>query len=163
MSPRPPSIRDKRRYLLVQIFPRCLRPDQKDLYLAVQDAVTSLWGDAASARIQMAVVAGTYGYGIIRCLRGTESQLATAISTVTTISGQLACIRSCALSGTIAALQRRGIPPPACLPSPLDAEAAFDGRTFAIQCRDGEKVDLIEKGFKTQELLFLTEQEIEVI
>ena len=162
MSPRPPSIRDKRRYLLVQILPRGLKPEQKDLYLAVQDAVTSLWGDAASARIQMAVVAGGYGYGIIRCLRGTESQLATAISTVTTISGQLACIRSCALSGTIAALHRRGIPP-ACPPSPLDAEAEFDGRAFAIQCRDGEKVDLIEKGFKTQELLFLTVQEIEEI
>jgi ribonuclease P/MRP protein subunit POP5 len=162
MSPRPPSMRDKRRYLIVQILPRCLIPEQKDLYLAVQDAVTSLWGDSASARIQAAVVAGGQGYGIIRCLRGTETQLATAVSTVTTISGQKACIRSCAVSGTIAALQRRGIPP-ACLPCPLGAEAEFDGRTFVIRCRDGEKVDLLEKGFKTQELLFLTEQEIEEI
>ncbi len=137
-------------------------PEQKDLYLAVQDAVTSLWGDATSAKIQAAVVAGGPGYGIIRCLRGTETQLATAISTVTSISGQRACVRTRVISGTIAALHRRGIPPayPSC---PLDVEAEFDGRTFAIRCRAGEKVDLLEKGFKNQELLFLTEQEIEEI
>jgi len=162
MSPRPPSMRDKRRYLLVQVFPRCLSYEQKDLYLAVQDSVTSIWGDVAAARIQAAVVVGGQGYGIIRCLRGTESQLATAVSTVTTISGQRACVRSCAVSGTIAALQRRGIPP-GCPSFPVDAGAMFDGRDFAIRCRDGEKVDLLEKGFKTQELLFLTEQEIEEI
>jgi ribonuclease P/MRP protein subunit POP5 len=162
MSPRPPSMRDKRRYLLVQVLPRCLIPEQKDLYLAVQDAVTSVWGDATSARIQAAVVAGGQGYGIIRCLRGTETQLATAVSTVTTISGQRACIRPCAVSGTIAALQRRGIPSP-CPPGPVDAGVVFDGRTFTIRCRDGEKVDLLEKGFKTQEQLFLTRQEVEEI
>ena len=40
-------MRDKRRYLLVRVFPGCLSYEQKDLYLAVQDAVTSVWGDVA--------------------------------------------------------------------------------------------------------------------
>jgi ribonuclease P/MRP protein subunit POP5 len=162
MSPRPPSMRDKRRYLLVQVFPQSLSYDPKDLYLAIQDAVTSVWGDVTSARIQAAVVAGGSGYGIIRCLRGMELQLATAVSTVIAISGQRACIRSCAVSGTIAALHRRGIPR-GCPSFPVDALAKFDGRDFAIKYCEGEKVDLLEKGFKTQELLFLTEQELEEI
>lgn len=162
MSPRPPSMRDKRRYLLVQVFPRSLAYDPKDLYLAIQDAVTSVWGDVRSARIQAAVVAGGPGYGIIRCVRGMELQLATAVSTVIMISGQHACLRSCAVSGTIAALQRRGIPQ-MCTSFPVDAVATFDGRDFAIRYREGEKVDLLEKGFKTQELLFLTEQDLEEI
>ena len=58
---------------------------------------------------------------------------------------------------------KAGNPPGGAHHLPVDVAAIFDGRDFAIKCRDGEKVDLLEKGFKTQELLFLTEQELEEI
>ena len=84
MSPRPPTLRENRRYILVRVEPAGTVIDQKELYYAISDAVTSLWGDAAAGVITQAVVAAENGHVIIRCLRGTEKELALALSTVTT-------------------------------------------------------------------------------
>ena len=57
MSPRPPTLREKRRYILVAVEPAGTVIDQKDLYYAISDATTSLWGDVMAAVITPAVVA----------------------------------------------------------------------------------------------------------
>ena len=62
MSARPPTLREKRRYLLVAIEPAGTVIDQKDLYYAISDATTSLWGDAMAAVITPAVVASEGQY-----------------------------------------------------------------------------------------------------
>ena len=80
MSVRPPTLREKRRYLLVHIEPAGTIIDQKDLYYAVSDATTSLWGDVMAAVIMSAVVASEGQYMIIRCQRGTEQDLSVALS-----------------------------------------------------------------------------------
>lgn len=160
MRPRPPTMRDKRRYVLVKITPSWVCPDTKSIYLVVQEAITSLWGDAIAAGIQMAVVYGDKEFCIIRCRRGCEGQLATALSTVSCMNELGISLRSYAVSGTMLALKRRiekcrkGSVPDA-------RELMIGERIFEAYYFPGQKVDLLEKGFKSRELLFLTETDIE--
>ncbi len=64
--------------------------DQKELYYALSDAITSLWGDAMAAVIVQAVICAEGDYVVIRCRRGTERELAIALSTFTMFR-DLAC------------------------------------------------------------------------
>ena len=82
MKPRPPSLRDKRRYILVRIFPPWNNRGTKDLLLAIHEAVTSASGDATASEVQMAVVYASGEFAIVRCNRGTEKVLEQALATV---------------------------------------------------------------------------------
>ena len=107
MTPRPPTLREKRRYVLARIDPHGTVPDPKELYYAVHEAVTSLWGDAAGALIHVAVIAVEGEYAIVRCRRGTERELAIALSTVVSCGGRRVALRTVAASGTIESLRER--------------------------------------------------------
>lgn len=107
MSTRPPTLRENRRYVLVRVEPAGTVIDQKELYYAIADAVTSLWGDAAGGVIMQAVVAAEHGHVIIRCLRGTERELALALSTVTSCRDARLALRIVAASGTMESLRER--------------------------------------------------------
>jgi ribonuclease P/MRP protein subunit POP5 len=162
MSTRPPTLREKRRYLLVQIEPAGTIIDQKDLYYTVSDATTSLWGDVVAAVITSAVVASEGQYVIIRCQRGTEQDLSIALSTITTCCDIPIALRMVAASGTIESLRERirtvKTPGPGSI-SPR--ECTFDKKMFQINRCDGQKVDVIEKGFKNTNRLFLTREDME--
>jgi len=112
MKPRPPSMREKRRYILARILPYGVKMDQKQVYFSVIEAATSLWGDAAVGLAQPAVVFCDGGYAVVRCRRGTEKDIATALATVNTIADERAALRTVAISGTIHALRRRIKPMP---------------------------------------------------
>ncbi|MDD1718012.1 MAG: Rpp14/Pop5 family protein [Methanoregulaceae archaeon] len=157
MPPIPPSLREKKRYLLGRVFPAGFEPDRKSLHASVQEAVQSLWGDAGAAEISASVIRSG-NYAVIRCRRGSEGKLIIAISTVTGVGDARCAIRPVAVSGTIAALSRRiaGTGEPAGFRS-----IEWSGKTYDACYRPGQKVDLIEKGFKTRELLFLTENDIQ--
>jgi len=161
MAVRPPTLRDKRRYLLVRVDPPGTTIDQKELYYAVSDAVSSLWGDAVAGIIVQAVVCAEGDYVVIRCRRGTERELAIALSTVTRIRDTKIALRMISASGTIDSLRDRmkSLPLP---PSPDTApEYRFSGKDYiAVHC-DGQKVDVIEKGFKNTSRLFLTTEDME--
>jgi len=161
MAVRPPTLRDKRRYLLVRVNPPGTPIDQKELYYAVSDAVSSLWGDAVAGIIVQAVICAEDDYVVIRCRRGTERELAIALSTVTRIRDTKIALRIISASGTIESLRDRmkPLPPP---PSPDTApEYRFSGKDYvAVHC-DGQKVDVIEKGFKNTSRLFLTTEDME--
>ncbi len=73
MKPRPPTLRQNRRYVLVRIAPVSLVPDGKALYLAIAEAVSALYGDDGAAVIDQAVVAVERGHAIVRCRRGRRS------------------------------------------------------------------------------------------
>ena len=107
MSTRPPTLRENRRYILVWVEPAGTVIDQKDLYYAISDAITSLWGDVMAAVIMQAVVAAEGQVFIIRCRRGTEQELAIALSTVTTCRDTRIALRIVAASGTIESLRER--------------------------------------------------------
>jgi ribonuclease P/MRP protein subunit POP5 len=174
MSPRPPTLRENRRYILVRVEPAGTAIDSKELYYAISDAVTSLWGDAVAGVITQAVVAAENGHVIIRCLRGTEKELALALSTVTACRDVRLALRIVAASGTIESLRERiraaepvtgPVPEPS--PGPCGAggaepgECVFTEKPVLLTYCNGQKVDVIEKGFKNAHRLFLTRSDLE--
>lgn len=160
MKPRPPTLRTKRRYLLVRVLPIWQEVGEKALYLAVAEAVTSLFGDARAAVIQPAVLSCAGGYAVLRCQRGTEDDLAVACSTVTAVDDARVALRTVAVSGTIAALKRRlreGGPV-------IGPETVSYGEKGLPAFRYGRhKVDVLQEGIKKQSRVFLTDHESEEI
>ena len=178
MSVRPPTLRENRRYILARVLPAGTPVDQKDLYYAISDAVTSLWGDSMAAVITPAVVAAEGDYVFIRCRRGSERELAIALSTVTSCRETRLTLRIIATSGTMESLRERirRIPPPLVPAGEPETPASFGpcqesmapareypvgGSVYAVTWCDGQKVDVIEKGFKNTHRLFLTRQDLE--
>jgi len=166
MTSRPPTLRENRRYILARIEPAGTHTDQKELYYAVANAVTSLWGDAAGGVISPAVVAAEHGHVIVRCLRGTERELAIALSTVMTCRDQRLALRIVSVSGTMESLRERIRPDPSVPEAPgTEAEESpgcvFAKKPFLILHSDGQKVDVIEKGFKNAHRLFVTSSDLE--
>jgi ribonuclease P/MRP protein subunit POP5 len=164
MTGLPPTLRDKRRYVLATVLPYGVAITQKDLYLSVHEAVTSLWGDTAASLIKPAVVAAERGHVIVRCRRGMERELVLALSTVVSCGGERVALRTIATSGTIESLRTRlsDLPEPVADAAAARADCRFDGREFIpVHCA-GQKVDVIEKGFKNTTRFYLTTEDLEV-
>ncbi len=162
MSTRPPTLRENRRYILVRAEPAGTVIDQKELYYAISDAITSLWGDAMAGVMTQAVVAAENGHVIIRCLRGTEKELALALSTVTDCQATRLTLRIVAASGTIESLRERirGMQVSG-ETVPEAGNCVFENREVDLLYCHGQKVDVIEKGFKNTHRLFLTKSDLE--
>ena len=162
MGTRPPTLREKRRYILVSVEPSGEIIDRKDLYFAVCDATTSLWGDVTAAVISPAVIASDGQYVIIRCRRGTERELSIALSTITCCRDRSIALRIIAASGTIDTLreriQRLKIPDSVPVSPP---EYRIGEKLYQVHYCSGQKVDVIEKGFKNTNRLFLTREDLE--
>jgi len=162
MTVRPPTLRDKRRYVLVRVDPAGTPLEQKDLYYAIADAITALYGDAAAAIMIQAVVAAEGDYVFIRCRRGAERELATALSTITACRDTRIALRIIAASGTMEGLRKRIRVKKAPEPAAESADACtFDSKTFTPIYCTGQKVDVIEKGFKNTHRFFLTTEDLE--
>lgn len=186
MSTRPPTLREKRRYLLARVEPAGTLLEQKDLYYAISDATTTLWGDATAAIITPAVVALEHGHVVVRCRRGTERELAIALATVSSCRDVHISLRIIAASGTIESLRSRFRPKrvpkrksqPGTEPGSehepekaangavavegsVQQECTFAKKTCLIVHCNGQKVDVIEKGFKNTNRLFLTKDDLE--
>ena len=153
-----PSQRERRRYILVRLSPEGFLPDPREVYAAVAEASTSLWGDAAASEISPSVMAWE-GHAILRCRRGTEDRLAAALATITRIGDARAAVRTVTTSGTLHAIRSRPAPGPEVL---WEKKVGIGGRTFFARAYAGQKVDLIEKGIKGQELLFFADEDGEV-
>jgi ribonuclease P/MRP protein subunit POP5 len=151
-------MRPKRRYILAMVLPYGVKTDSKQLYLAVIEAATSLWGDAGVGLMQPAVVSCEGQYAVIRCRRGRESDLATALATVTAVGDQTIALRVVAVSGTIHALRRRmrQIRPVA-----EPCELKVGEKYFTMYRYPRQKVDLVERSIKHQKSLFFTETDVE--
>jgi ribonuclease P/MRP protein subunit POP5 len=164
MSTRPPTLREKRRYVLARVEPAGIPVEVKELYYALCEAVTSLWGDVVMAAMRPAVISAENGFVILRCRRGTEREFTIAIPTVTACHDRMIAIRVYAISGTIESLRERiksmGVPLRPELPT-TDGELSFDGKSVEITSRNGQKFDVIEKGFKNAHRLFLTREDLE--
>ncbi len=162
MGARPPTLREKRRYILVSVEPSGEIIDRKDLYFAVCDATTSLWGDVTAAVISPAVIASDGQYVIIRCRRGSERELSIALSTITCCRDRSIALRIIAASGTIDTLRERiqglKIPDNVTVSAP---EYMIGEKLYRVHNCSGQKVDVIEKGFKNTNRLFLTREDLE--
>ncbi|MDD1661841.1 MAG: Rpp14/Pop5 family protein [Methanomicrobiales archaeon] len=153
-----PSQRERRRYILVRFVPEGISLDPREVYAAVVDACTSLWGDTRASEISPSVMAWE-GHAIIRCRRGTEEQLITAVSTITRVGGVRVALRTITTSGTLHAIRSRMYPKPELL---WERNVGIGGRIFLARAYSGQKVDLIEKGIKGQEMLFFAAEDGEV-
>ena len=160
MTVRPPTIRENRRYILTRILPGGMHPDPKELYFAVADTATSLFGDDAASRIHVAVVAIENGYAFIRCQRGFERELTLALSTVTSCANQRIALRTIAISGTMESLRARVKDSPAPV-FETGKDITFDQRQFILEYCESEKIDVVEKGFKNTARFFLTTVDLE--
>jgi ribonuclease P/MRP protein subunit POP5 len=162
MTPRPPTLRDKKRYILVRVEPAATAIDQKELYYSIADAITALFGDAAAAIMTQAVVAAEGEYIFIRCRRGTERELAIALSTITACRETRIALRIVAASGTMESLRERirsrGGPAPK---QPDPAEYPMGEKIFTPLACNGQKIDVIEKGFKNTHRFFFTTEDLE--
>jgi ribonuclease P/MRP protein subunit POP5 len=162
MGARPPTLREKRRYILVSVDPYGTIIDRKDLYYAICDANTSLWGDVMAAVIMPAVIASEGQYVIIRCRRGTERELSIALATITSCHDNPIALRIVAASGTIETLREKiKRPEPPDSDPASSRECSFGEKSFQTEYCNGQKVDVIEKGFKNTNRLFLTKEDLE--
>jgi ribonuclease P/MRP protein subunit POP5 len=158
MKPRPPSMRVKKRYVLARITPPWRSVDARTLGTAVHDAVTSLWGDALTAKMQPSVMSADREMVIVRCRRGTERDLITTLSTITEVGESPLSLRPLATSGTILALKERS----ARLHREVHAdEMTVQDQIYTAYRYQGQKVDLLEKGIKGQNVVFFTTEDIE--
>ncbi|WOF16407.1 ribonuclease P [Methanoplanus sp. FWC-SCC4] len=158
MKPLPPTLREKRRYILLRIVPNNAGYDGKSLYYAIYDAVVSLFGDSKAAEINMAVVFSENNYVIVRCIRGSEEFLKTALATVYKISGINCGLRPVAVSGTIASLKKRISQTGEC----SEEEIVLLGEeSYSVFRCSREKVDLYKEGIKHQDTLYFTRDDLE--
>ncbi|HZD44163.1 MAG TPA: Rpp14/Pop5 family protein [Methanomicrobiales archaeon] len=161
MKPLPPTLREKRRYLLARITPRwSVGDDSRLIYQAVVEAITSLFGDAGGAQIQAAVVFSQDDYIIIRCRRGMERHLEIALATVHQIGENPARMRTISTSGTMRTLKEKMKVPP---PVEEESGVSIHGKDYAAYLQGRQKIDLIAKNNKSQKLLFFTQKEVEEI
>ncbi|HNX17972.1 MAG TPA: Rpp14/Pop5 family protein [Methanoregula sp.] len=179
MTVRPPTLREKKRYILARIDPAGITVDAKDLYYAVYEAVVSLFGDVTAAAMQPSVLAIEKGYVLLRCIRGSEREFAIALSTLYGCRESTITLRVIAVSGTIESLRERiATLVPGQAPEITGQETApgpeGSAGTGAIEYRfgtmpvepvatSGHKIDVIEKGFKNTRRLFLTIEDLEKI
>ena len=163
MTVRPPTLREKRRYVLAKILPAGVVVDPKELYFAIAEAATSLWGDDLASRIHPAVVAVENGFAFVRCRRGTERELAIALSTTTSCAGQRIALRTIATSGTMESLRAR-LQETARGSSdamPAGTGISFCGKDAEVVFCESQKIDVVEKGFKNAARLYLTTGDLE--
>jgi ribonuclease P/MRP protein subunit POP5 len=153
-----PSQREKRRYILVRFEPGGISCDPREVYAAVVEACTSLWGDTLASEIAPSVMAWE-GHAILRCRRGTEDRLATAVATITRVGNERVAARTVTTSGTLHAIRSRPVERPGIL---WEKQVRIGGRVFLARAYPGQKVDLVEKGIKGQELLFFADEDGEV-
>lgn len=149
MKPRPPTLRQDRRYVLVRTAPSLVRLEGKALYLAIGEAVTALFGDQGAARIDQAVVMVISGYAVVRCRRGEEERLIAAIATVTEVEGQRVALHPRATSGTIRSLRDRIVP----FPEPVDLGGDGSEESPHRLRIGAERVDAIVHDYKGENVL----------
>jgi ribonuclease P/MRP protein subunit POP5 len=160
MKPRPPTLRIKKRYILARIDPPDIDPEPRELYYAILSSFTSLFGDGMAAEAGIVLTTCESGYAEIRCTRGFESSVRTALSAVTSVQEKNIAIRSFATSGTLLALRKRLARLPALQYEDIHGLEISDC-LYSARRYQGQKVDLVEKGIKGQELLFLTQDDLE--
>ena len=101
-----PSMRENFRYVLVRITSDSVF-ESRDLYRSIAESVVSLYGDRITAQIWPSVMQVSGSYAIIRCRRGLEHDLETALCAISQIQGTPAAIHPLRTSGTIRTLKEK--------------------------------------------------------
>ena len=136
-----PSMRENFRYILVHIIPD---PDyqSREIYRSTAESAISLFGDSIVAQMWPSIMQVSGPYAIIRCRRGLEKKLETAVSAITQIQGIPAAVHPVKTSGSIKTL-REIIPNE---PEIRKGKAIISGKTYEVKVSCRRRIDLNEKG-----------------
>lgn len=151
-----PSMRENFRYILVHIIPGDLY-ESRDIYRAISESVMSLYGDSTTAKMWPSVMQISGPYAIIRCRRGMEKCLETALSAVSHIQGVPAAMHPLKTSGTIHTLTEK-IPKN---PENRSGKATISGITCDVIIFRQGRIDLKEKGIYHEIPRYITEEDTE--
>lgn len=150
-------MRENFRYILVRLTPETNEIENLDLFLAVSDAVISLYGDLESARMWPSVMEVSGNCAIIRCRRETVKELETALATITLVAGAPAAVHPVCTSGTIKTLREKRSP--AC--SEQTGRVVIDKVPYDCVFLHGGRIDLKEKGINLGTPRYITEEDTE--
>ncbi|HOL42377.1 MAG TPA: Rpp14/Pop5 family protein [Methanospirillum sp.] len=151
-----PSMRENFRYVLARISPD-FPFESRDLYRSIAESVTSLYGDGIAAQIWPSVMQVSAPYAIIRCRRGMEHYLETALSAIAQIQGIPAAIHPQKTSGTIRTLQEKI---PSCI-TKRNAKVVISGVRYDAVVSIQGRIDLKEKGIYHEIPRYITEEDTE--
>jgi ribonuclease P/MRP protein subunit POP5 len=151
-----PSMRDNFRYILVHIIPDDFY-ESRDLYRAISESVMCLYGDSIMAKMWPSVMQVFGPYAIIRCRRGMETYLETALSAIHHIQGVPAAIHPLKTSGTIRTLKEKI----GKTPDKRSGKAIISGITCDVVVFRQGRIDLKEKGIYHEIPRYITEEDTE--
>ncbi|MCP1715368.1 ribonuclease P/MRP protein subunit POP5 [Methanocalculus alkaliphilus] len=157
MKPLPPTLRENRRYVLARIRPPTVEADERDWHIAISEAVSSLYGDIIAAEIHAGTIRQEGAYLIIRCRRGWEEELSTALTTVRGVHQTPVHLQAISTSGTIKALTKKIRP----VSTGDEVSCVIDGRDHSGIHYTNGNIDLIRRDMKGQEVVFLTKEDME--
>jgi ribonuclease P/MRP protein subunit POP5 len=151
-----PSMRENFRYVLVRIIPGEIY-ESRDIYHATAESVISLYGDGTAAQMWPSVMQVSGAYAIIRCRRGMEKLLETALSAITHVQGVPSALHPIKTSGTIKTLKdsvpKKGDNRP--------GKAVISGITYGVIISRRGRIDLKEKGIYLEIPRYITEEDTE--
>ncbi|HJJ90026.1 MAG TPA: Rpp14/Pop5 family protein [Methanocorpusculum sp.] len=102
MRPLPPTLRENHRYLLIKISGEfSAMPSQKEIYYAIRETATKLFGDVGFAQMHIAVIWSDDEHAIIRFRRGWEKEIVACTAMTTKMCGYATAFRTIIISGTI--------------------------------------------------------------
>lgn len=150
-------MRENYRYILVRVTPYIIAIEGRDLFLAVSDAVISLYGDLESARMWPSVMEVSGHQAIIRCRRETVKELETALATITEIAGEPAAVHPVCTSGTIKTLRKKR----SLARYEKTGRVVIDKTPYDCIFLHGGRIDLKEKGINLGTPRYITEEDTE--
>lgn len=158
MKPLPPTQRPNWRYIAAEMVPQWCPASARDMHYAILACEASLLGDSMSAFMRTSVVSCDGGVIIVRCIRGTERDVETALATVTEAGGVRVALHPFATSGTIHGIRKKFRP--CSLPSD-EGNCKIGENTYRILRISGQKVDLVQQGIKQTTALYLNTDDLE--
>lgn len=98
----PPSLRERRRYILFEVMhEREITIDKRELLKAIWDSVYSLYGEVGASECRLWLIEYNKGVGILRCANGKVEEVRASLSCVHSVKGVQVGIRVKKISGTI--------------------------------------------------------------
>jgi len=149
-------MRENFRYILAVITPD-LTFESRDVYRAIAESVMSLYGDSIAAQVWPAVMKVEGSHVIIRCRRGTEKKLETALSSITSVQGTRSALHPVRTSGTIKTL-REIIPK---VMRNREGRAVIAGNTYEVIIAGRGRIDLKDKGIYLDIPRYITKEDTE--
>jgi len=149
-------MRENFRYILARISPMN-EFESRDIYRAVAESVITLYGDDIAAHMWPAVMQVKGPYVIIRCRRGTEKKLETALSSITSVQGTRSALHPVRTSGTIKTL-REIIPK---VMRNREGRAVIAGNTYEVIIAGRGRIDLKDKGIYLDIPRYITKEDTE--